>query len=136
MSSVIRNILIGALAVLLGVIGFMGMVAHSRAQQLIQLKTQKALVDAQLLELQQSVKTQQHIAVTTDNVITKAAEETSKTTVKVVEVNKKVDKITKQVADEKISSGAADAAYLDSMWDTYCEAQPAIDRCTSRQPAP
>ena len=33
-----------------------------------------------------------------------------------------VDTITEQVKDEKISSSAADAAYLDSMWTAYCTA--------------
>ncbi len=136
MSSLIRNILIGALAVLLGLVCTMGMIAHMKSEALAKLKADKALVDQQVLELQTSVKTQQVVAKTTDVVVTKAAEETAKTTTKVVEANKKVDKITKQVADEKISTADADAAYLDSMWDTYCEAQPAVDRCTSRQPTP
>lgn len=136
MSSIIRNILIGALAILLCVIGVMGMMAHSKSEALAKLKDDKAVAEAQVLQLQASVKTQQRVATVTDTVVTKATEETVKTTTKVVEANKKVDKITKQVADEKISTADADAAYINSMWDTYCEAQPAVDRCTSRQSTP
>lgn len=136
MSALIRNILIGMVTILIAIVITMGYMSHRKSEALIKLRQDKAFVDQQVLDLQSSIKAQQKIAVTTDEVITHAAEKTVETTTKVVETNKKVDKITKQVADEKISTADADAAYLGSMWDTYCEAQPANDRCTSRQSAP
>lgn len=131
MSALIK-ILIAAILILLGTVGVLGYTAHSRAEALKDLAAKKALVDQQVADLQKSIKTQQAIAVTTDKVTTEAVQKTEETTTKVVETNKKVDKITKQVADEKISTADADAAYLSSMWDTFCEAQPANGRCTSR----
>jgi len=47
------------------------------------------------------------------------------------EVKEKVDAVAKKVKAGQISSDAADAAYLDSMWETYCQRQ-SDPACSSR----
>lgn len=50
---------------------------------------------------------------------------------RVVEVKEKVDAVSKKVKAGQISSNVADAAYLDSMWETYCE-RSSDPTCTKR----
>ncbi len=51
---------------------------------------------------------------------------------RVTEVKEKVDAVSKKVKAGQISSSDADSAYLDSMWETYCQRQ-SDPACTSRQ---
>lgn len=94
-----------------------------------------AQTQEQLKQANDSLRKQQAVATITDTVVTSAVEKTKVATKKTQETVKKVDIITKQVANETISSADADAAYVDSMWEAYCEAKPASDKCTSRQPS-
>jgi len=48
------------------------------------------------------------------------------------EVKEKVDAVAKKVKAGELSSDAADAAYLDSMWETYCQRQD-HPSCASRR---
>jgi len=50
---------------------------------------------------------------------------------RVVEVKEKVDAVSKKVKAGQISSTVADNAYLDSMWETYCQGQ-SDPSCSSR----
>lgn len=50
---------------------------------------------------------------------------------RVTEVKEKVDAVSKKVKAGQISTVDADSAYLDSMWETYCQRQ-SDPACTSR----
>ena len=47
-------------------------------------------------------------------------------------INQKVDETSAKLKEGKITSSAADAAYLNSMWSAYCEANPSDSECNGK----
>lgn len=69
----------------------------------------------------------------TEDIVTSAVVKAQELTIKASNLRDKIDETKKGVGNGSISNTLADAAYIDSMWDAYCEAKPSSDRCTSRQ---
>ncbi len=93
-------------------------------------QTQKELVDAQA-----SLQKQSNLAKATDRIVTQTVVKTLDTKDKVEKINSGVDIITKKVKNEEISTTAADLAYSNSMWETYCQVKPSDSNCSSRHPS-
>lgn len=62
-----------------------------------------------------------------------AQDQKDELTEKAKQVEEKVDAIKQKVDKGQLSSAAADAAYLDSMWETYCQRQ-TDPACSTRSP--
>lgn len=72
----------------------------------------------------------------TEDIVTEAVVKTQALTVKASALRAKIDDTKMRVDNGTISNTIADAEYVNSMWDAYCQAKPSSDRCTSRQPSP
>lgn len=131
----IKILTVALLASLVG-LGFLyvkssGQSAQLRANAIALEQANQAITD-----LKQSLKRQATISKETDKIVTKAVIKTAEVTKKAAALNTKVLKINKGVVDGKIDNSVADAAYLDSMWSAFCEADPSNSKCATRQPNP
>lgn len=87
-------------------------------------KQQISQLGDQLKAAQMAAERQQKVQTVTNQVVAKATLQTQQTTLKTQEISHKVDVITGKVKDDQISDAAADAAYVSSMLEAYCEAVP------------
>ncbi len=134
MMSLTSKVLAGVVLVLIVALSVTLLYARREHAESLSYAQSLALTQDQLKQANESLRKQAVVADITEAVVTTAVEKTKATTKKTQETVKKVDTITKQVANETISSADADAAYVDSMWEAYCQAKPMADKCSSRQP--
>lgn len=72
----------------------------------------------------------------TEDIVTSAVVKTQELTIKASNLRDKIDETKKGVDNGSVNNAIADATYISSMWDAYCEAKPSSDRCTTRQSTP
>jgi hypothetical protein len=99
-------------------------------------KTQLKEATANIVAANKSLEVRSAISDKTEDIVTKAVVKTQELTIKASNLRDKIDETNKGVGNGSISNAVADAAYVDSMWDAYCEAKPSASRCTSRQSTP
>ena len=96
-------------------------------------KTQLKEATANVVAANKSLEIRSAISDKTEDIVTKAVVKTQELTIKVTNLRDAIDKTKKGVDNGSISNAVADAAYVNSMWDAYCEAKPSASRCTTRQ---
>lgn len=96
-------------------------------------KSQLKEATANVVAANKGLQVRSDISDKTEDIVTQAVIKTQELTVKASKLRDKIDETKKGVDNGSISNALADAAYVDSMWDAYCEAKPRSDRCTSRQ---
>lgn len=96
-------------------------------------KSQLKEATANVVAANKSLAIRSNISDKTEEIVTKAVVKTQELTIKASNLRDKIDETKKGVDDGSISNAIADAAYVDSMWDAYCEAKPSASRCASRQ---
>lgn len=96
-------------------------------------KNQLKEATANVVAANKSLQVRSDISDKTEEIVTKAVVKTQELTVKASNLRDKIDETKKGVDNGSISNALADAAYLDSMWNAYCEAKPSSSHCTSRQ---
>lgn len=92
-------------------------------------------LNQKVVEANEAAKTQMEVAKVTEQTVTAATKRINTTTERGVAIKTAVDNVTHRVANEQISNTVASAAYIDSMWDAYCEAEQDDSACASRQSA-
>lgn len=110
--------------------------AYARIQtsRLDKVSVQLSLTKEEIVGLKQSLAKQTKISDVTEDIVTNAVVKTAEIVQVTKSINGKVDKTAEEVKDGKINNSIATAAYVDSMWDAYCEASPysTAKRCTTR----
>ena len=96
-------------------------------------KNQFKEATANVVAANKSLAVRSVISDKTQDIVTKAVIKTQELTIKASNLRDKIDETKKGVDNGSISNAIADAAYVDSMWDAYCEAKPASPHCTTRQ---
>ena len=96
-------------------------------------KSQLKEATTNIVAANKSLQVRSDIADKTEDIVTQAVVKTQELTVKASNLRDKIDETKKGVDNGSISNALADAVYVNSMWDAYCEAKPTSDRCTSRQ---
>lgn len=92
-----------------------------------------ATAQQSIKDLNKSLEKQAIISKITDEVVNEAVSKTKEVTIKATELSNTVVRTNKGVVDGKINAAVADAIYIDSMWEAYCEANPSADKCTTRR---
>jgi hypothetical protein len=134
MSAIVKYIVCGVVLALIGALAVQTYVVHKQSVKLGEANLQLKTLNDYVAQANKSVKTQSVIADVTDEVVTNATKRITTNTSKGTAIKAVVDNVTKKVANEKISNSVASAAYISSMWDAYCEAEPGNGTCTTRQP--
>jgi hypothetical protein len=96
-------------------------------------KDQLKEATANVIAANKSLELRSDISDKTEDIVTHAVVKTQELTIKASNLRDKIDETKKGVDNGSISNALADAAYIDSMWDAYCEAKPTNPRCTTRQ---
>lgn len=96
-------------------------------------KTQLKQATTDVISANKSLKVRSDISDKTEDIVTDAVIRTQELTIKASKLRDKIDETKKGVDNGSIDTALADAAYIDSMWDAYCQAKPSSARCTSRQ---
>lgn len=96
-------------------------------------KSQLKEATSNVVAANKSLQVRSTISDKTEDIVTQAVVKTQELTIKASNLRDKIDETKKGVDNGSISNAIADAAYVDSMWDAYCEAKPASPHCTTRQ---
>lgn len=130
-----NRIFIGVVVVLVALIASISLYASNRATRVEELEgslatAQKALVEAEweLAKLQESWVATQWVL--TEREDTRLVNET-----KAKEIKAKVDNAEVRKNEGTITDVQYKSELIDSMWDSYCNANKTATSCTSRQPA-
>jgi len=120
-------------AVILTIVALLLFSCHEVKHNVV-VKTQLKEATANVVLANKSLQTRSVMSDKTEDIVTKAVIKTQELTIKASNLRDKIDETNKGVGNGSISNAVADAAYVNSMWDAYCEAKPSSDRCTTRQP--
>jgi type II secretory pathway pseudopilin PulG len=91
-------------------------------------------LNGQIQQAQLAAKRAQTVQTVTNQTVAKVALQTKEAALKTQQISRKVDVITGQVKDGKINDAAADAAYVSSMLEAYCQAVPTDrNKCSAGQ---
>lgn len=121
-----RGIIAGVfLALFLTVIGLVYW-NHHQSVKSAQAKVELSEAKASISQLDTSLKINDEVVTRTVKAIKANSEQKQKTL-------QEVDNTTRQVEHEEITPADADAAYLNSMWSTYCTYNKGESDCASRQ---
>lgn len=130
----LTKILAFLLLLTLALLGFLSLYTKHTTSELKQANIQLSLSKNEINDLKKSITVQSKLADATEEAVTTAVVKTAEITQKTSDINKKIDKTTKEVKDGKIDPKFAAAAYVDSMWIAYCEANKSSTsaNCTSK----
>jgi Flp pilus assembly protein TadB len=131
--STLTKVILGVALALAVLLGFQSYLYKVQSQKLAQQNLQMKQLNDNIEVANKAAKTQAVVAQVTDEAVTSATTRIMKNTERGEAIKAVVDNVTKKVANEKLSSTVASAAYANSMWDAYCTADPSDSACSTRQ---
>lgn len=120
----------GALLLLIVVLSLFS--CHEMKKNVV-VKSQLKEATTNVIAANKSLQVRSDISDKTEEIVTKAVVKTQELTIKASNLRDKIDETSKGVDNGSISNTLADTAYIDSMWDAYCEAKPSNPRCATRR---